>query len=229
MTSTAPAARWPVPLDDPYPGLRQLRDSGPVHWLPQFGAHPVVSHARAAEVLHGPGWSADPSLTPHLASRLPAAPGNDLPAKFLLFSDPPSHSRLRRAVSGRLTPRAVESSRRRIAAIAGAALACHHDGEPLDVMDDLAYPVPLAVICELLDAPAGLAVRLRDETPHMAALLDPLAETGDLQAGAAAAFSLLVNLSPWSPGAEIIQAQTCCQRWQQAPAARVAWVRTGPS
>ena len=168
-------------------------------------------------------------MTPHLASRLPAAPGNDLPAKFLLFSDPPSHSRLRRAVSGWLTPRAVESSRRRIAAIAGTALACHHDGEPLDVMDDLAYPVPLAVICELLDAPAGLAIRLRDETPHVAALLDPLADTADLQVGAVAAFSLLVNLSPWSPGAEIIQAQTCCQRWQQAPAARVAWVRTGPS
>ena len=55
MTSTASAARWPVPLDDPYPRLRQLRDSGPVHWLRPLGAHLVVSNALAAEVLHGPG------------------------------------------------------------------------------------------------------------------------------------------------------------------------------
>jgi hypothetical protein len=61
MTSTAPAARWPVPLDDPYPGLRQLRDSGPVHWLPQFGAHLVVSHARRQRSCTVP---ADPQ-TPH--------------------------------------------------------------------------------------------------------------------------------------------------------------------
>jgi pimeloyl-[acyl-carrier protein] synthase len=196
MTSTALAPRWPMPLDDPYPRLRQLRDRGPVHWLPQFGAHLVVSHALVAEVLHGPGWSSDPSLSPHMASRLPGGPGHDLPAKFLLFCDPPGHTRLRRALSGWLIPRAVEDSRRRIAAIAGAALAGHDAGEALDVMDDLAYPVTLAVICELLGVPAELAGPLRDETPRMAALLDPLADAAALQAGAAAAFSLLVELVP---------------------------------
>ena len=115
MNGMALATCWPFSLDDPYPGLERLRERAAVHWLRPLGAHLVVSNALAAEVLHGPGWSADPSLSPHLTSRLPAGPGNDLPAKFLLFSDPPSHSRLRRAVSGWLTPRAVESSRRHIA------------------------------------------------------------------------------------------------------------------
>jgi cytochrome P450 len=197
MSSATLAARWPFPLDDPYPELRRLREESPVHWLPEFGAHLVVSHALATEVLHGSEWSSDPSYSPRLASRLPTGgAGGGLLAKSLLFSDPPDHSRLRRALSGWLTPRAVESSRHRIAAIAGAALAGHDAGDALELMEDLAYTVPLAVICELLEAPAKLAVRLREDTPRMVALLDPLADAAALQAGAAAAFSLLVELVP---------------------------------
>jgi cytochrome P450 len=192
MSSAALAARWPLPLDDPYPELRRLREQSPVHWLPEFGAHLVVSHALAAEVLHGSDWSSDPSYSPRLASRLPA--GGGLLAKSVLFSDPPGHARLRKALSGWLTPRAVEGSRRRIAAIAAAALAGHDANDALEVMADVAYAVPLAVICELLEAPAELAVQLREDTPRMAALLDPLADPAALQTGAAAAFGLLVEL-----------------------------------
>ena len=212
MSSTALAARWPFPLDDPYPGLRRLRDRSPVHWLPDLGAHLVVSHALAAEVLHGPDWSSDPSLSPRLASQRPAGAGDGLLAKSLLFSDPPGHARLRRTLSGWLTPRAVEGSRHRIAAIVGAALAGHDAGEALDVMEDLAYMVPLAVICELLEVPAELAVRLREETPRMVVLLDPLADAAALQAGAVAAFSLLVELVPLvaerrdHPGSDLLSA-----------------------
>jgi cytochrome P450 len=196
MSPTTPSTLWPVPLDDPYPGLARLRDQSPVHWLPQLGAHLVVSHALAAQVLHGPDWSSDPSRSPRLASRLPPGTGQGLITRSLLTCDPPAHTRLRRALSGWLTPRSVEGARHRIAAITGAAFAVHDACETLNVMDGLAYPVPLAVMCELLDVPAELAIRLREETPRMTALLDPLADEAALQAGAEAAFSLLVELVP---------------------------------
>lgn len=197
MSYAAPARCWPFPLDDPYPALERLRKRSPVHWLPGPGAYLVVSHAMAAEVLHGSGWSSDPLLSPSLAGRLPWGPGNGLlVAKSLLFSDPPGHTRLRKALSGRLTPRAVEGSRPRIAAIVSATLADHDPPDALDVMENLAYPVPLAVICELLDAPPELAVPLREQTPLMAALLDPLADADAQQAGAVAAASLLLELVP---------------------------------
>jgi pimeloyl-[acyl-carrier protein] synthase len=196
MSGTAPAMCWPFSLDDPYPGLERLRERAAVHWLPGLGAHLVVSHALAAEVLHGPGWSSDPLLNPSLARRLQGSAGNGLAAKSLLFSDPPGHTRLRKALSGWLTPRAVEGSRPCIAAIVRAALADHDPPDAFEVMENLAYPVPLAVICELLDAPAELAVRLREQTPRMAALLDPLADADAWQAGAVAAASLLLEVVP---------------------------------
>jgi len=196
MSRTSLAMCGLLPLDDPYPGLERLRERAAVHRLPELGAYLVVSHALAAEVLHGSGWSSDPLLSPSLARRFQGSAGNGLVAKSLLFSDPPGHARLRKALSGWLTPRAVESSRPRIAAIARAALAGHDAGEPLEVMESVAYAVPLAVICELLDAPAEVAVRLREETPRMAALLDPLADADAQQAGAVAAASLLLELVP---------------------------------
>jgi cytochrome P450 len=133
-------------------------------------------------------------------------------ARSLLFSDPPGHTRLRKALGGRLTPRAAERSRRRITAIAAAALTGQDADAPLEVMENLAYAVPLAVICELLDVPTDLAVRLREETPCIAALLDPLADAAALHAGMAAAASLLLELVPLvaqrrgRPGTDLLSA-----------------------
>ena len=212
MSGRSLTSFWPVPLDDPYPTLARLREQSPVHWLPALGAHLVVSHALAAEILHGPDWSSDPTLSPRLASRLPMQTDQGLVARSMLTSDPPGHTRLRRALSGWLTPRSVEGARHRIGAIAAAALAGHDGGETLNVMDDIAYPVPLAVMCELLDAPAELAIPLREETPRMAALLDPLADAEGLQAGAEAAFSILIELVPLvaqrrdHPGPDLVSA-----------------------
>jgi cytochrome P450 len=212
MSSTALATCWPFPLEDPYPGLKRLRERAALHWLPELCAHLVVCHALATEVLKGSAWSSDPLLSPRLAGRLEGGAASGLLARSLLFSDPPGHTHLRKALSGRLAPRAAEGSRRRIAAIAAAALTGQDADEPLEVMESLAYAVPLAVICELLDVPADLAVRLREETPRIAALLDPLADAAALQAGMAAAAILLLELVPLvaqrrgRPGTDLLSA-----------------------
>jgi cytochrome P450 len=195
VTGLAPA--WPVPAEDPYPALRRLREKGPIHRLADWGAWLVVSHAEALGILTGPGWSADPARSPQAAGRLGlTGPGGQLGPKTVLFTDPPEHTRLRNALSGYLTPRSVGAYRHRIASIAGAAFSGHEPGEPLRVMEEIAYSVPLAVICELLDTGTEMAGRLRQETPLMTAMLDPLATPEAMEAGVAAATRLLVDLVP---------------------------------
>jgi cytochrome P450 len=105
-------------------------------------------------------------------------------------------TRLRQSLRGYLTPQWVNGYRHRIAAIVDAAFSAHVPGEPLQVMEEIAYPVPLAVICEILDTGTEMAARLRQETPLLAALLDPLATAGDLEEGAAAATRLMIDLLP---------------------------------
>src|SRR5215831_13087594 len=157
---------WPFPSGDPYRIYAAMRAEHPVQWSDDIGAWLVLSHAEALTVLRDPEWSADPRNNPELLARL----GGDGPAvalmtKMLLFTDPPEHDRLRRAVL----------MRRRIASIVTAAFDAHQPGDDLDVLAEIAYPVPLAVICELLDVGVETAELLRAETPAMAAMLDVLA------------------------------------------------------
>lgn len=209
-----PATRgWPVPAGDPYPALRRLRDVRPVHRLPDWGAWLVVSHTEALGVLTRPGWSSDPARSPRTAGQqIMAGLGGELSRKAVLFTDHPGHSRLRKSLRDYLMPHSVDSYRHRIAAIIDAAFSAHVPGEPLQVMEEIAYPVPLAVICEILDAGTDMAARLRQETPLLAALLDPLATAGDFEEGAAAATRLMIDLLPVAasrsarPGPDLLSA-----------------------
>jgi pimeloyl-[acyl-carrier protein] synthase len=184
---------WPIPVDDPYPGLDKLRAQGPVQWLPALEAHLVVSHAAATAVLQGGSWSSDPAKSPRLAARLGLTENI---GRSLLFSDPPDHVRLRRTLRGHLSPRAVEAFRPRINDIVSSAFAGLEPDRSFDVMNTLAYPVPLAVICELFGAPPDLAEMLWDETPRMIDMLDPLADPEAIQVGAAAALGVMIGLVP---------------------------------
>ena len=191
------AAAWPLALDDPYPGYRRLRERGPVHWLDELGAYLVVSYPEALAVLRGGNWSSDPRTSPRLAARFRLAGfGTDAVARSLLFSDPPEHTRLRAMLSGHFTARAVEHFRGRIAHLAESAFAAHDAAEPLDVMTELAYPIPLALICEILGADAETAAIVRKVAPELAATLDPLADTRAIGEGVRAALWLMFELVP---------------------------------
>jgi hypothetical protein len=86
--------------------------------------------------------------------------------------------------------------RPRIKSIVKAALAGPDASETFDVMDTVARPVPLAVICELLDVGVDAARVLQIETPKMTAMLDPLAGPDEVEVGAAAAFAAMLELIP---------------------------------
>lgn len=177
--------------------------------MPELEAHLVVSHAVATAVLQDSSWSSDPTRSPRLAARFGVA---RTMARSVLLSDPPDHARLRRSLREHLSPRAVEQLRPRVRAIVNAAWEGREPDAPLDVMAELAYPVPLAVICELLAVPPDVARLLRVETPGMVAMLDPLAPSESMESGASSAFAIMLELVPLvaerreTPGDDLLSA-----------------------
>jgi len=73
---------------------------------------------------------------------------------FVSLKDPPDHTRLRRAVADRFTPKRVAERRAGIERIVADLLdAIERQGPPADLRADLALPIPSRVICELLGVP----------------------------------------------------------------------------
>jgi len=78
--------------------------------------------------------------------------------------DPPAHGRLRSLVSAAFTPRRVENLRPRIRELVGELLAPHLASGHLDLVSDLADPLPAIVIAELAGFPVEDRLRFRDWT-----------------------------------------------------------------
>ncbi len=205
---------WPFPVEDPYPAYRAARETGPVQWHEGLGATLVLSHEPAEAILRNPGdWSSDPRNSPEMLAALGGeGPMAELWGRSLLSSDPPEHTRLRRAVSRFFTPRAMRAITDRVQSIVAVALEALDDGEPVELMSQLAYPIPLAVIAELFDVGVEGAQLLRSETPALARVLelDPTPEI--LEAAGTAAMTLMLFLTPLlaerrsNPGEDLLSA-----------------------
>jgi cytochrome P450 len=103
----------------------------------------------------------------------PGDPRAGLPAADLLSMDPPDHTRLRRLVSGAFTPRAVAGLEPWIREVTVRLLAAADGAAGFDLIDALAFPLPIAVICHLLGVPAEDQARFRAWGHEVAAALDP--------------------------------------------------------
>ena len=84
-----------------------------------------------------------------------------LPAAHLLTMDPPDHTRLRRLVAGAFTPRAIAGLEPRIREVTVRLLTAADDAAGFDLIDALAFPLPIAVICHLLGVPAEDQAQVR--------------------------------------------------------------------
>jgi cytochrome P450 len=205
---------WPFPTGDPYPAYHAARARAPVQWDEQLGAVLVLSHEHAAAVLRNPEeWSSDPRNSPALLDEF----GSDglfagQWGESLLLSDPPDHTRLRSAVNRFFTPRAVQQIKGRVAAIVDSAFAPLAAGESIELMSELAYPIPLAVIAELFDVGLEGAELLRAETPTLARVLELDPTPAEIEAVGAAAMTVMLFLVPivaerrLDPGEDLLSA-----------------------
>jgi cytochrome P450 len=213
----------PSALPDPYPILAGLREASPFAELD--GTLFVAGrHHHCAQVLRDPHVSSDRS------NSLLAAAGIRSPAsqRSFLTLDPPDHTRLRGLVSRAFTARTIARLEPRIQDLADELLTAAAGGDELDVVDGLAYPLPVRIISELLGVPvddrprfAGWSARLAHSLqPRLGVAADEAsAEVEELQKARfefAAYFRELIARRRAEPGddllSELIQAEDQGQR-----------------
>ncbi|MFX0577683.1 cytochrome P450 [Nocardia nepalensis] len=167
----------PAVRPDPYPLFAQLRAGGPF----RISTAPIIvlsRHADCAAMLRDPRASVDRALATRPMGSMPihgrdADDGAAQGKPSFLFLDPPDHTRLRRLVSTAFTPRMVARLEPRITELVDAALDRVADTGGLDAVEDFAYPLPVAVICELLGVPLEDEPLLRRWSALLARTLDP--------------------------------------------------------
>jgi cytochrome P450 len=160
----------PAIVADPYPVLARLREASPFEEAD--GALIVVGrHADCSAILR------DPRASSERHSSLLASPGAERAQSFLSL-DPPDHTRLRRLVSKAFTARVIATLAPRISAVTdelldAVAAAGGPAGGELEVVSQLAYPLPVRIISELLGVPADDHQRFAGWSARLAHSLQP--------------------------------------------------------
>ena len=170
-----PVARLmhPATKADPYPLYGRVRQRGLVR--SPLGVFATADHAAVANILRDRRFSSSPVHQP--GYRPPSYPPDDpragLPAADLLTMDPPDHTRVRRLVAGAFTPRAIAGLEPWIREVTVRLLADADARAGFDLIDGLAFPLPIAVICHLLGVPTEDQAQFRAGGHDVAATLDP--------------------------------------------------------
>ena len=179
----------------PFPLYRAFLALDPVHDNP-LGIWLVGRHADVTQLLRSPQVSnvegnADASsleLTGLRGAVVRAAFGRDnsetdeyltqpkvfaLLSQTMLFRDPPDHTRLRSLVNKAFTPRRAEALAPAVTSILDELLEPLLRRGRMELMSQLAYPLPARIICELLGVPPDDQAFIVDRAPAMAIALDP--------------------------------------------------------
>ena len=164
----------PANRADPYPLYSQIRERGPMV-LAERNLVVFASYDACDEVLRHPSSCSD-RLKSTVAQRAVAAGAQPRPfgEPGFLFLDPPDHTRLRKLAQKAFAPKVVRDLEPDITAMVDGLLdAAAARGETLDVVADLAYPLPVAVICRLLGVPVEDEPRFSRASALLAQGLDP--------------------------------------------------------
>jgi cytochrome P450 len=153
----------PEIIANPYPNYHQLRIEDPVHWNGPMGTWNLTRYSDVMETLRDRRMSSDRMSL--YVDRIPEqmqeimAPILSIFSNMMLVADPPRHTRLRSLANKAFTPRVVENMRSGIEAIVEELLDGAAAAGRMDVIRDLAYPLPMRVISGML----GVAPEDRDQ------------------------------------------------------------------
>src|SRR6266481_6320242 len=144
----------PETLANPYPLFHRLRSEDPVHWDPFLHAWIVTRYKDVVTVLHH--YSAERTPTPEQLTAMGLVSLNPIAqvmVKQMLFLDPPSHTRMRSLAAHAFTPARVEVLREHIRDITNSLLDKVQTRSRMDVIAELAEPLPCIVTAEMLGVP----------------------------------------------------------------------------
>jgi len=168
----------PAVRADPYPLYRRMREEEPTHRSP-LGFYVFTRYDDCLTVLRHPQMSSDQRHAARAVEFLEQQPAARKLAEAMegkrpfLLLDPPDHTRLRGLVSKAFTPRTVEGLRPRIQQVVDELIDEVQPKGAMEVVEDLAYPLPVVIICEMLGVPPSDHERFKDWSRDLARGLDP--------------------------------------------------------
>lgn len=175
---------------NPYPFYKQLRDQDPVYWDEEMGFWVLSRHADIAALYYDERFSRAQGLMRGF-QRLPAGeqsvakPVYHSFSKTMFYSDPPYHTHLRGLMNNAFSPRRVEQMRPHIQRIVDGLLDVVEAKGQMDAIQDLAYPLPVMVIAQLLGLPSGDRERFKHWSDDLFAILGTVRQSPRLMERAA--------------------------------------------
>ena len=175
---------------DPYPIYAVLREAGAVLKTP-FGGWMITRYDTVDRILRSPAFrtprgyrDANDAAGP---PRFDPATALSLHRRhWLIFQSGDAHTRLRKLIMHVFTPRAVRALAPRIQALVDELLGPALERGSMEVIGDLAYPLPATVICELLGVPAADRERNRAWAAVVAQTIDPMCTNAQIEAAVTA-------------------------------------------
>lgn len=143
---------------NPYPFYERLRAQDPIHWDEEMGFWVLTRFDDINSLYTDNRFSRAQGLMKNFerltqAQQQIAQPVYHSFSKTVFYSDPPQHTHLRSLMNHAFTPRYVERLRPFIQQTVNELLDSHH--HEMDLIHDLAYPLPVMVIAELIGLPAS--------------------------------------------------------------------------
>ncbi|MFC9545248.1 cytochrome P450 [Streptomyces sp. NPDC014603] len=187
----------PAFVADPYPAYAELRERGRVHWFEPTNQWLVPHHADVSALLRDRrlGRTYLHRFTHEEFGRTPPPPEQEpfhtLNDHGMLDLEPPDHTRIRRLVSKAFTPRTVERLKPYVEGLAGDLVTALVDAGGGDLLRDVAEPLPVAVIAEMLGIPEADRAPLRPWSADICGMyeLNPSGEAADKAVRASVEFS----------------------------------------
>jgi cytochrome P450 len=157
----------------------------------------VAGHADCSAGLRDHHLSREVTRTPGYAQLRPFIADSTLERtteRWMLFNDPPTHTRLRRLVQAAFKPSVVQAMRTRIAAVCDELLETLPRHGPFDLMPTLAQQLPVRVICDILGLPPEDFAQTKQWSDTLALIVEPVFRRGERIAADQAAVEMVAYL-----------------------------------
>ena len=190
--------RDPAFRNDPHPLLHTVRTRGRCE-RDVVGIWLATHHADCSTGVRSSQLSREVHRLPGYAQLRPFVADSTLERtceRWMLFNDPPVHTRLRRLVNAAFKPAVVQAMRTRVAAITAELLDAlpTADDATFDLMPTLAQPLPVRVICDVLGLPAADFAQTKQWADALALIIEPVVRRAERQAADRAATEMVEYL-----------------------------------
>ena len=167
--------------DNPYPIYRALREHAPVKRM-EDGSYFLTRYDDLVGIYKNPkSFSSDKKL--EFKPKYGDSPLYEHHTTSLVFSDPPLHTRVRKLISGALTPRAIAGMEQGLIDLVDGLLDRMEEKRDVDLIDDFASAIPIEVIGNLLDVPVDERGPLREWSLAILGALEPVLSTDVAERG----------------------------------------------